>query len=371
MATIRVLAPASLFDQSAAGLFVAVNGRSVVEQAVDRIVFGHWGAPAAAEDVVLCRVAEQLTEIHCHGGDVASRRILGDLERVGCQIVPWQDLAMPQECGLDAECREVLTQAPTLRTASILLKQASGILHQAVNELRLSLAAGQQSAVLRQLAELWRWAEFGRHLTTPWQVVILGRPNVGKSSLMNALAGFERAIVFDQPGTTRDVITADIALEGWPVTLLDTAGLRSTDSRLEAAGIELAQAQARAADLRLVVLDRSQPPEATDLELLQSWPDALIVANKCDLPDAWGAKLPGNAHGISALCGEAVDQLAESIVQALVSEQPLAGQAIPVHPRQVAFVDRAQAAALNGDWPACGLALKQLLRGSEPEPPSR
>ena len=95
-------------------------------------------------------------------------------------------------------------------------------------------------------------------------MVIAGPPNVGKSSLINALLGFQRAIVFDLPGTTRDVVTAVTALDGWPVELSDTAGLRSSDDPLELAGIEQAHRQAAAADCLLLVFDASQPWSARE-----------------------------------------------------------------------------------------------------------
>ncbi len=84
-----------------------------------------------------------------------------------------------------------------------------------------------------------RWTDLGTHLATPWRVVLAGAPNVGKSSLINALLGYGRAIVFDQPGTTRDVVTADAAIEGWPITLADTAGLHDASDATESAGIAL------------------------------------------------------------------------------------------------------------------------------------
>src|SRR5262249_26206167 len=138
-------------------------------------------------------------------------------------------------------------------------------------------------AVLDKLLAL---APVGLHLAQPWRLVVAGPPNVGKSSLVNALVGFERAIVFDQPGTTRDVVTALTAFSGLPVELCDTAGLRNTDDSLEAAGVARAQEQAAAADLVLLVLDVSQPWMADQRELVDTWPRAIVVLNKADLVDA-------------------------------------------------------------------------------------
>ena len=91
-------------------------------------------------------------------------------------------------------------------------------------------AADLQAAAAR-IREWLAWEDFGLHLTRPWNVVLAGRPNVGKSSLINALLGYTRSIVFDQPGTTRDVVTAATAIDGWPIELSDTAGLRESPSR--------------------------------------------------------------------------------------------------------------------------------------------
>ena len=114
-------------------------------------------------------------------------------------------------------------------------------------------------------------------------MVLAGRPNVGKSSLMNALAGHGRSIVHHAPGTTRDAVTLTTAIDGWPVELCDTAGLRPAGDALESAGIERAQERLARADLVVLVCDQSMPWSAEDQALLDQWPEAVLVHNKCDL----------------------------------------------------------------------------------------
>ena len=111
-------------------------------------------------------------------------------------------------------------------------------------------------------------ARIGLRLLSGWKVVIAGRPNVGKSRLLNALCGFSRAIVDSTPGTTRDLIAFQTALAGWPVELVDTAGLRATNHAIERLGIQLAQGELGTADLVLLVLDRSQQLRPIDRQLI-------------------------------------------------------------------------------------------------------
>src|SRR5690606_27241148 len=111
------------------------------------------------------------------------------------------------------------------------------------------LATRPPAQASAEIADLLQTGQTARHLLTPWQVVLCGRPNVGKSSLINALVGYERTVVFDQPGTTRDVVSVETAIHGWPVIFSDTAGLRETESELEAAGIARARARLKQADL--------------------------------------------------------------------------------------------------------------------------
>jgi len=348
VSTIRLCGDAALLHEPSPSLFAATNGKPLATQPLDRVIFGRWGVPDEshpAEDVVVCRVTSDIVEIHCHGGDMASARILTDLECRGCAIVPAIDLVARQTSRLDAECLDALSRAATLRTAAILLDQQSGTLLAAFEKLRSKLV---QAATLDsrlstldcpELHELLRWANFGLHLTQPWRVVVAGRPNVGKSSLINALVGYERSIVFDQPGTTRDVVTADTALDGWPIQFADTAGLRDTDADdLESAGIELARRQLDEADLQLLVIDISQPPTAADEKLLADFPRAVVVANKCDLPTVWDDWFPAFATRVSALCGTGLDQLRTLISGLLVLERPPGGLPIPITARQVGLL---------------------------------
>src|SRR5207248_2181626 len=153
-----------------------------------------------------------------------------------------------------------LADAATVRTAAVVLDQASGTLRRALQGLFAHLEAAEYEQYAARLSELRRWQRLGEHLTTPWRVVLAGAANVGKSSLLNALAGYQRSIVAPTPGTTRDVVTATLAIDGWPVEVCDTAGLRSAGEVLEGQGIEQARDAAATADLCLWLLDASCEP---------------------------------------------------------------------------------------------------------------
>jgi tRNA modification GTPase len=363
VASIRLRGDCDFLDQAGSELFFAANRLRLKQQPLGRIVFGHWGV-APREEVVVCRRDDVTTDIHCHGGDAAVRRILADLKSIGCRIVSWQDLIAAGAGLFASECLDALSRAPTLRTANTLLEQSTGVLHDALQRLRNILDETHSNAdsALSQFDALLGWAEFGLHLTNPWKVVIVGRPNVGKSSLLNALAGFARSIVFDQPGTTRDVVTAEIALCGWPVQIVDTAGLRDSACELESAGIGLAREQAALADCRLVVVDTSQPPEAGDFELLTAWPNAIAVAHKADLVDAWGNRMPDGALRISSLTGFGVEGLADAIADCLVPRVPTAGTPIPITPRQIELLRRARVSLAADHRAECNAAVEEIFQ---------
>ena len=369
VATIRVVGNLSQLDDAAVPLFRAANGKSLSQQELRRIAFGRWGRENA-EEIVVSRLSDETLELHCHGGDAAVRRIMDDLQRAGCAVVSWQSQMIARGESLDAECVDALSRATTWRTAEILLEQSNGLLHTAFQHLAPPLSPspqfiGVQAETLSRLNAILVWADFGRHLTRPWSVVLTGRPNVGKSSLINRLLGYERAIVFDQPGTTRDVVTGETAFDGWPVLLADTAGLRDATDELEAAGIALSRVRLATSDLSIVLIDLGEPPTDDDERLLAEWPDAIVVAHKCDLPDRWLNHRPAGSLRVSSNTGEGIDELQRRLVERLVPNIPPPGTAIPISARQVELLRAARAAMAAGDEVAFHVSVGSLLNFAE------
>lgn len=152
--------------------------------------------------------------------------------------------------------------------------------------------------------------------------VIIGRVNVGKSSLLNRLLDEQRAIVTEVPGTTRDIIESTLTIEGVPLRLMDTAGLRDVSDRIESIGIQLAREKLETAHLIFIVIDQSEPVQKEDREILErcNGRKAIVVFNKSDLPpkipieDLEMIKKEFKSVTISALTGEGLDQLKKTIV---------------------------------------------------------
>jgi tRNA modification GTPase len=307
--------------------------------------------------------AEQV-EVHCHGGVAAPAAVLDGLAALGCQVVDWQTwLAECEPSLIRAEAARALTESTTRRTAAILVDQHAGSLDECCRQIDELLAAGQIAGARALVGDLLDRAPLGLHLTQPWRVVLAGPPNVGKSSLINALLGFSRAIVHDAPGTTRDVVTAATSLDGWPLELADTAGLRSTDNPLEAAGIELAEAQMSAADVIVLVFDIRQELDPAMRTLAERWPEAIVVANKSDLAPQANAQQSG-AIATSALTAAGVGELRQVLVARLVPAEPAIGTAIPFTVRQVECLRRIAATLDVGDVRGAQAAVAQLT-GSE------
>ena len=291
---------------------------------------------------------EDVVEIQCHGGPVILDQLCRGLLSAGARLAAPGEFTQRAFLNgrLDlAQAEAVLDtiRAKTARSLTLAQSQRRGELSRHVEEIRSKLVvalahieaaldfAEEDIAFVRQ-DELMRLLDVTldklRHLVRSgrdghiWRegalVAILGRPNVGKSSLMNALLRSDRAIVTPIPGTTRDLLEELVSIDGIPVRLLDTAGIRMTDDPVEVEGIRRSRLAWADADLALILLDGSQPLSESDSALL-SQPEsayALLVVNKCDLPrqlsrEDLDRSHPG--HGdfleISATLGIGLDEL--------------------------------------------------------------
>ncbi|QDT39635.1 GTPase [Stratiformator vulcanicus] len=361
--TLRFVGPVDLID--AAECFRAANGRSIADQMTNRIFFGHWGRGEATEEVVLCRTSADELEIHCHGGSAAITRILNDVRAAGATVARESTSPEDQSHGLSDKFAQVVTGALTARTALLALGQFNGAFNVWLDRIEeidsdFQLRSEVEAVISR--------GDVGIHLTAPWQVVLYGQPNVGKSSLINALLGYGRAIVSSTAGTTRDVVSAETALDGWPIRLSDTAGLRDSSDDIEQAGIGRALEQIETSDCRILVIDGSRPLTPAERELCEQSRPNIVVRNKSDLSTV--AVLPANFEGVvvSATTGRGIDELAELIVDELVPDPPTPELPIPVTHRQIELLREAADLAAHGQQTAALEVLQQMRTGQDEWP---
>ena len=337
----------------------------------EQIWFGTLGDTVSDEVILACpRIdPEPWVEIHCHGGIRVVRCLVELFCREGCEEISGTSLLGVDPCltaGIaDPRALEPLTRASTVRTASILLDQAHGAYFHAVAGIVQALDHGDGTTAVAQIEALEARVPLGRHLLEPWSIVIAGPPNVGKSSLINALAGYQRSVVAPIPGTTRDLVRIRLAFDGWPVELTDTAGLRIAVESLEAEGIARSRAALASANLVVWLLDASvDEPISPPGELVdERW---LIVKNKVDLrpaaePCSSESAWPEHLR-ISAATGQGVAGLVAAIARRLVPEPPLAGAAVPFTP---GLADAVEAAA---EWIRLGefRTAREILADSLP-----
>jgi tRNA modification GTPase len=336
IATIGIAGPRAL--ALVEGLFVPRAARPLAHRPIDEIAVGRWGSPVGEEVVVARRAADSL-EIHCHGGSVAAQAILDSLAARGATIVDW-NCWISRHTGdqLAAEALIALAQAATERSAAILLDQYRGALRRSLVAIVADLESGRHDAARQQVDQLLGHAALGLHLTQPFQIALIGAPNAGKSSLLNALVGFDRAIVWHQPGTTRDVVSAPTAIDGWPCVLLDTAGIRDTTQPLEMAGIDQARRVAERADLVVLCVAKDEPWTSLHNALLHEYPKALVVGTKDDLAGE-GTRL---AMRTSAVARTGIDALLAAISSRLVPDVPPRGAAVPFAVPQVSALRQAR-----------------------------
>ncbi len=205
---------------------------------------------------------------------------------------------------------------------------------------------------LTALEELLHTYEQGRQITYGVPCAIIGRPNAGKSSFLNALLGYERAIVTDIPGTTRDTIEARATLGGVLLRLVDTAGLRETQDPVEKLGVARSRAAVEEARLVFLLVDGSQPLTAEDEEamrLAERAPCCVVIRNKADLPQAASQAALGARFShictVSAMTGAGMDQVRQAVAECFPAGE--GGQALLTNPRQLEAAGRAKESLLR------------------------
>ncbi len=336
--------------------------------AIDRAVLTFFPSPHSY-------TGEDVLEVSAHGSPVLLNAIVEAAMQAGARLAePGEFTFRAYLRGrldlVQAEAVQDLVEAVTPLQARAAFDQLEGTLTARIREIDAALfdlsarleasldfpdegyhfvdheaAAREIDAVVASLDALVGDAARGRLVREGAQVAIVGRPNSGKSSLFNRLAGAGRAIVSHLPGTTRDLVTELVDVGGMPVTLVDTAGLRERAGDIvEEEGIARAHAARRIADLTIVVLDRSGALEPDDEEILRVTAPAprVIAANKADLAAAWTAVAhAGEVVTVSAKTGEGVEALRAAIAAGLSRGERLRDTPAVTNIRHASLMSRA------------------------------
>jgi tRNA modification GTPase len=297
---------------------------------------------------------EFIIDISLHGGPRIVQRSLLMLKHAGAAIVePRELLGVTWEASdpIETELLPLFLQART-RAVAAWLGEVVQRLPQAVRKVLDHLQSHEFELARAALESLCAAEQKARFLLNGVRVVLIGGPNVGKSTLANALAGRDQAIVSEMPGTTRDWVDHPGAISGVPCTFVDTAGLRDTLDPIEQEAMRRTHVQAATADLVLWVIDRSAPAPAPR-DLTADWgadsapmepgrrpPPPLVVLNKCDLPPhpgfpdvlAWGQKTA--MVSVSARTGNGLDQLRAGLLDTLRLTGWRRNALAPLTPRQ-------------------------------------
>jgi tRNA modification GTPase len=338
---------------------------------IDQALVTYFKAPQSV-------TGEDVIELSCHGSPVVLRRIIDLTLSLGAR------LAGPGEFTLRALSNGKVNLAQAEAIRDLISSQTEAAARQAARQLHGELAAAlepfkrklidvivllesalefveddlplpQMKGIEEALAvvgdNIERLAgsyDAGHLLQDGVKLAIVGSPNVGKSSLFNKLLERERAIVSDVPGTTRDTLSEPVDIEGIPVLLTDTAGMRVTADGIESLGIKRTHRAMGDADLVLVVLDGSVQPSSDDLTMLTSSQVGrrILVINKCDLPTYQGGNdesWSGEAIRVSALTGEGLDKLRSSILETFYTTTMESGNLLVTNARHHDLLRHAQA----------------------------
>ncbi|MBZ4662521.1 MAG: mnmE [Caloramator sp.] len=279
------------------------------DEKVDEVIISYMKAPNTY-------TREDIVEINCHGGVVAVKRILSLVLKNGARLAEPGEFTKRAFLNgridlSQAEAVIDLIRAKTSESMHIALEQSQGKLSQRIKDIMNRLLGilahieasvdfpeddienvvsskiiNDSNEIIKELEHLIKNAETGKILREGLNTSIVGKPNVGKSSLLNALLEEKRAIVTDIPGTTRDVIEEYINIRGIPVKIIDTAGIRETQDIVEKIGVEKSKEYIEKSDLIIFMIDSSRPLDDEDLEIIELIKNkkVIVVINKIDLP---------------------------------------------------------------------------------------
>ncbi|MEM6778084.1 MAG: GTPase [Planctomycetota bacterium] len=348
----------------------------------DQIRYGSWrpvSDKVASESVVCIRPRHQRLEVHCHGGEASVERVIQSATELGAtRASSWSTVDDSSHEPLLHEAAQVAAQCLSKATAAIALEQYRGCLLDWVKNWlkQLSEADGDSETSLQTIASLRNEAQridsyraASLRLNQPYRVVLAGPPNVGKSSLINAILGYQRNITHDSEGTTRDVLDRSTTLDQIAITLTDTAGMRdlavmksdrSTQREIEGEGIRRASRAVGQADVLVLVFDPEHLSEylAESPRMLVMRPeDAIVlhVLNKSDLLGAAPPKPPSPSVGdgdwihTSTVHEGGVRRLTDAIISALRTNLPPAGTPLAVTSRQASWIQLVSHATSRSD----------------------
>ena len=372
-------------------VFRAANGRPFSEQPSHKMAFGEMlDARGRVIDQGLAvrfpgphsYTGEDSAEFHCHGSPVVLRELLDALFAAGARQAKAGEFTQRAFLNgrLDltqAEAVIDLIAAETAAAARNAAAQLDGGLRRVlepiqdallditsrfyavvdypdedIEDIRPEQVAEALSSAEAQLTALLATCQRGKVLKSGVRTAIVGRPNAGKSSLLNALAGYERAIVTDIPGTTRDTVEESVLCGGVLLRLIDTAGIRDTADIVEQKGVERSRKALGSADLVLAVVDGSVPLTAEDLEVLRlaaESPRWIAVFSKCDLWDTRarsvgivGSPAPAASVTLSSVTGEGLDELEAAVAALFPAGDPKEAGSLLTDQRQEEAVRRAR-----------------------------
>ena len=336
---------------------------------------------------------EDTVEIHCHGGSLVTRKVLEVILKAGARA------ALPGEFTFkafingkidlaQAEAVQELIGARNELALNVAEKQLQGALSKHISSFQKELVdiaaileawvdfpeedlefasfhevIAKLESILEKMKRLDLSFHHGKILHEGLSLCLAGSPNVGKSSLMNALLGKERAIVTDIPGTTRDLLEEELRLGQLHFRLIDTAGIRDTSEMIEKEGIRRTKQAMHEADLILLVMDASRKLEKQDLQLIASAPldKTILVWNKIDLPQIFLEDVTiKNSVSISAKENFGLDELLKSI-------ETIIWQNGPPSKEEIVITNSRHKQALQEAIRACECLIKGLQQGISPE----